>query len=81
MLSTQYMIPSRLFLIFKLYGRRDSNPQHSEPESDALSIELRPHIKKHFLNALRYYSRDLPKCKGDFSLLGIFFPTEGVAPA
>ena len=23
------------------YGRRDSNPQHSEPESDALSIELR----------------------------------------
>ena len=28
------------------YARRDSNPQHSEPESDALSIELRAHLKR-----------------------------------
>ena len=27
------------------HARRDSNPQHSEPESDALSIELRAHLK------------------------------------
>ena len=26
------------------HARRDSNPQHSEPESDALSIELRAHL-------------------------------------
>ena len=26
------------------HARRDSNPQLSEPESDALSIELRTHI-------------------------------------
>ena len=29
------------FKAFLWYARRDSNPQHSEPESDALSIELR----------------------------------------
>ncbi len=28
------------------YARRDSNPQHSEPESDALSIELRALFSK-----------------------------------
>ena len=28
------------------HARRDSNPQHSEPESDALSIELRARIKR-----------------------------------
>ena len=33
-----------IFTTWTWYARRDSNPQHSEPESDALSIELRAHI-------------------------------------
>ena len=44
------------------YARRDSNPQHSEPESDALSIELRTHIRI----MLRYYIRLSSGCKGVF---------------
>ncbi len=44
------------------HARRDSNPQHSEPESDALSIELRTHAKRSF-RALNYYNKDFLVCK------------------
>ena len=46
-------IPQRVSLLFVWYTRRDSNPQPSEPESDALSIEPLVHslviITKQFL--------------------------------
>lgn len=44
----------------KWYARRDSNPQPSEPESDALSIEPLAHIN---LNCKADYSRFSKFCK------------------
>ena len=38
------LVASDMTLATSWYARRDSNPQHSEPESDALSIELRAHL-------------------------------------
>ena len=38
----RHLLLADVFLFW--YARRDSNPQHSEPESDALSIELRAHL-------------------------------------
>ena len=43
--------------VFYWYTGRDSNPQPSEPESDALSIEPPVHLPS-------YYSRLFPVCKG-----------------
>ena len=48
-------------LFFIWYTGRDSNPQPSEPESDALSIE--PPVR---LIRPDYYSRIPPVCKGGF---------------
>ena len=45
-------------LSFIWYAGRDSNPQPSEPESDALSIEPPAHALQP-----SYYSRILPFCK------------------
>ena len=47
--------------LFSWHARRDSNPQPSEPESDALSITLLAPMQ--FLR-LSYYSRPAGKCKG-----------------
>ncbi len=44
------------------HARRDSNPQHSEPESDALSIELRAHFLKRSYSITGF----LPVVKGEF---------------
>ena len=43
------------------YTGRDSNPQPSEPESDALSIE--PPV--HLFSKPQYYSKFFPVCKGE----------------
>ena len=45
-------------LCFLWYTGRDSNPQPSEPESDALSIEPPVHVPV-------YYNRLSPFCKGE----------------
>ena len=45
-------------LFFIWYTGRDSNPQPSEPESDALSIEPPVHALQP-----RYYSKLSPVCK------------------
>ena len=58
------LVASDMTLATSWYARRDSNPQHSEPESDALSIELRAH----FHLTLNYYSRISACCKGGFSI-------------
>lgn len=42
------------------HARRDSNPQPSEPESDALSIEPLAHTPQ----VPEYYSRVWTVCKG-----------------
>ena len=46
------------------HARRDSNPQPSEPESDALSIALRTHVNREAVFNRDYYNNLSPFCKG-----------------
>ena len=55
--------------VFYWYTGRDSNPQPSEPESDALSIEPPVHASQP-----RYYSRLSLFCKALFFEKINFFP-------
>ena len=55
-------IPARVSLLFLWYTGRDSNPQPSEPESDALSIE--PPV--HLLESLAIIPIFSPFVKGAF---------------
>ena len=52
------------------YTGRDSNPQPSEPESDALSIEPPVHV----LNSLLIIARFPRFVKGDFEKTPLSFP-------
>ena len=43
-MAEQYCVVSTIFVPEDWYARRDLNPRHSVPKTDALSTELRAHV-------------------------------------
>ena len=43
-ISVEYCVVSTRFVPRNWHARRDSNPRHSVPKTDALSTELRAHV-------------------------------------